>query len=599
MNRILSSLVMGALFMSTFAMGQVVFSENFDSSNQFPAGWATFRGENGLGTQQDWRINTQAGYSPPNSAFVQYENVPGVEPAEDWMVTPLIDLTGLASPALTFMTAQLYAPDYGSIYQVRVSTASQTNHNDFAIVAQWNETQLGNVGVWGQKGVSLADYAGQQIYIAFVMVQDDGDNWYVDNVEVQNVESGGATLASINMNALNAPGNIPVSATLLNTGTTTITSFTAAYYVDGSFVASQEYTGVNIPFTSTYNFDFTQQYDAAPGAHTVQVVITHVNGVELETPISLDSTFAVATGSTERLALIEHFTSSTCDPCFNYNTNVFNPSFMNSYGDRFALIRYQMNWPIAGDPYYTAEGGVRRNYYGVNAVPELYVDSRAHSLGTANSLLTTINNANNIPGYVAIDATHTINGNEITVNTQLTPFIDGEYTVHVVVFENETTGNVRSNGETRFEHVMMKMMPNAQGTTVTFADGQPYSFSLTQDLSSTNIEEMDDLGVVVFVQHNAQRTILNSGYSEETLSTSDVAVASRVSFAPNPAKDVIQINTPESVNVQIVDVTGKIVKTQKNVQNNAQVQLNGLAKGLYIITFEGENFKSVQKLLVK
>ncbi|MEZ5197672.1 MAG: hypothetical protein R2764_15170 [Bacteroidales bacterium] len=31
------------------------------------------------------------------------------------------------------------------------------------------------------------------------------------------------------------------------------------------------------------------------------------------------------------------------------------------------LVKYQMNWPGVGDPYYT-EGGAERNYYGVSWV---------------------------------------------------------------------------------------------------------------------------------------------------------------------------------------------------------------------------------------
>ena len=33
-----------------------------------------------------------------------------------------------------------------------------------------------------------------------------------------------------------------------------------------------------------------------------------------------------------------------------------------------------MSWPGSGDPYYTAEGGDRRAYYNVNAVPDFIID---------------------------------------------------------------------------------------------------------------------------------------------------------------------------------------------------------------------------------
>lgn len=597
MKRILSSLMICSLFLSSFTMGQEAFFENFDASNQFPAGWATFRGANNAGTTQDWRINTTSGYSPPNCAFVQYENT-GSNLAQDWMVTPLIDLSGLANPALTFMTAQQWEPNYGSIYKILVSTTSQTAHSEFTEIASWTELQLGNVAAWGQKGVSLAAYSGQQVYIAFMMQQSDGDNWYVDNVRVSNVAQEGISLQSINMNSVAVAGNVPVSATFQNLGSASINSFTASYTVDGETV-TQEFSGVNVPFTSNHTFNFGQQWAATAGMHEITVQITHINGVALETPETESFTVNVAFGSSPKLSLVEHFTASTCPPCFGYNTNHFNTNFINQHGANFALIRYQMNFPGAGDPYYTAEAGARRAYYGVNAIPSVFINANPHGVSTATALLSGINAGNNQPGLAQINATHTINGDEITVNAEITPYIDGEYRVHVVVFENVTTGNVASNGETSFEHVMMKMVPDPNGTAVTFQGGEPFSLSLTQNMSSTNVEEMSDLGVVVFVQEHTSKIVLNAGYSEETMSTRDVTAAARVSFAPNPAKEMIQISTDEPVQVQILDVTGKVVKTQKDVQNGAQIQLGGLAKGLYIITFEGQNFKKVQKLLVK
>ena len=40
------------------------------------------------------------------------------------------------------------------------------------------------MGATAMKTVSLSAYSGQQIYIAFVMVQNDGDNWFLDTVGV-------------------------------------------------------------------------------------------------------------------------------------------------------------------------------------------------------------------------------------------------------------------------------------------------------------------------------------------------------------------------------------------------------------------------------
>ncbi|MDR0762909.1 MAG: hypothetical protein LBF01_00230, partial [Bacteroidales bacterium] len=71
--------------------------------------------------------------------------------------------------------------------------------------------------------------------------------------------------------------------------------------------------------------------------------------------------------------LVEHFTSSTCGPCAPNNVTM-NPFYdAQEAAGKLIFVKYQMNWPGTGDPYYVAQdGGVRRNYYAVNAVPMMF-----------------------------------------------------------------------------------------------------------------------------------------------------------------------------------------------------------------------------------
>lgn len=172
----------------SFSYGQ--FSENFDAAASIPAGWATYRGSNDLGAAYDWTfIATPRNYSPPNSAFVRYELVPGGSTLEDWMVTPLIDLTNYTGVNLTFYGGQQYTAAYGTTYEVLVSTTSQTDISSFTSVALYGESNFVSTGTAAftaadLKTVDLSAYNGQQIYVAFKMSQNDGDNWFIDNVAV-------------------------------------------------------------------------------------------------------------------------------------------------------------------------------------------------------------------------------------------------------------------------------------------------------------------------------------------------------------------------------------------------------------------------------
>lgn len=174
-----------SLLTASVSFGQ--FTENFDSGATLPGFWTSFRGTNGLGVTQDWGISTARSYSGTNSAFVRYEaGTGGVN--EDWLVTSAIDLTSYTGNSLTFYGGQQYTLPYGTVYTVMVSTTSQTDIASFTAVATYAEADFTDVttpALTSQKTIDLAAYDGApEVYIAFVMAQDDGDNWFIDDVTV-------------------------------------------------------------------------------------------------------------------------------------------------------------------------------------------------------------------------------------------------------------------------------------------------------------------------------------------------------------------------------------------------------------------------------
>lgn len=162
------------MLITGFANSQVL-TEDFEGGVFPPAGWAIF--DNGNGTAQSWQ-NSTTSYEGLNAAFVRYENVVAGT-AEDWLVSPQVTPTA-GNSTLSFYQAQAFAPDWSTTYTVRVSTASQTTSTDFTIVDTQTEVDFGTT--YTLKTVDLSAYVGTPIYIAFVMEQDDGDSWYLDNV---------------------------------------------------------------------------------------------------------------------------------------------------------------------------------------------------------------------------------------------------------------------------------------------------------------------------------------------------------------------------------------------------------------------------------
>jgi hypothetical protein len=169
-------------FMFAFiAQGYAQLPESFEGETFPPAGWARFIGTNGAGTAQGWVRSTAESNTGDASAFVRWENVSPNAIAEDWLVTPQITVTAEA-PMLQFFQAKQFGDPYTTSYTVRVSTASQTTHADFVTLLSMTESDLSTE--FTPRQVDLSNFVGQQVYIAFVMSQDDGDSWYIDDVSM-------------------------------------------------------------------------------------------------------------------------------------------------------------------------------------------------------------------------------------------------------------------------------------------------------------------------------------------------------------------------------------------------------------------------------
>ena len=154
------------------------FPEDFENDVP-PSGWAAFEGMNGLGTDYGWTASSEA-HNGNQAASVRYENVTSGT-AEDWLVTPQFVPTSTTN-RLNFYQKQTFPADLSTTYTVRVSTASQTTHTDFTIVDTQSETDF--FTSYTLHSVDLSVYTGQAIYVAFVMENDNGDYWFIDEVSL-------------------------------------------------------------------------------------------------------------------------------------------------------------------------------------------------------------------------------------------------------------------------------------------------------------------------------------------------------------------------------------------------------------------------------
>jgi len=273
------------------------------------------------------------------------------------------------------------------------------------------------------------------------------------------------------------------------------------------------FSGLALITQDMYNFTCPDLMAASIGSHNLKVWISTVNGDvdDNQTDDTINKTVHRVCYVIPRVPLFEEFTSSTCGPCAAFNSS-FVP-WCNSHDSLITLIKYQMNWPGSGDPYYTLEGGVRRDYYGVGFVPDLYTNG-AEVATDITAVQAAFDMATQQIGMMKMVSSDSLAGHVITVDATILPFTNfTNCHVYIVVMEKVTYNNTGTNGETSFEHVMMKMLPDAYGTAVNFTDRVPYTIHQVADLTGTHVERWDDLIVGIIVQDDATKEVYQSAYS--------------------------------------------------------------------------------------
>ena len=591
------------LLCSTSMFSQTIFQETFTAEQALttptpPAttGWTLFSQDSNTGVATNW-VRTTEGSNGIMASFSWYNQV--VYTPNNYAFSPPIDLTSYTGPIKLSYKHAAQDPDWDvekySLYVTTTPTVAA------ATTALHSQTTMNGINTLTEITFDLSSYAGQTIYLCFRHHGvSDQFNIIFDDIKVEKMLSNNVALQSVAVQPYITAGNQTYSGTVKNIGTNNVTSYTVTWQANSGAFQTYNVTGVNIVPGATHNFTHNIPLNAVSGLYNLIFNVSLVNGaVDPDTSNnSLTKTTQIPTGSTSFKPLIEKFTSSTCGPCASYNNATFNP-YYTAQNQNFNYIAYQMDWPGTGDIYYTAEGAVRRDYYGVTAITSLWIDGGEYSTGNSQATLTThVNTEATKPGYFGLTANRNLSGNNAVVNYTITPYLTGSFVLHAAVIEKLTNQNVGSNGETSFKHVMMKMVPNASGTTINTTAGTPISGQITASLANTFIEENSDLEVIVFIQNATTREIMQSFKATDALSLEDNALA-KVKLYPNPASNNIRFTNIQEATIMITDVTGKVVLQTEGVDENSIINVSNLNSGIYLVNIKNESMNETIKFVKK
>ncbi|MCK9617862.1 MAG: T9SS type A sorting domain-containing protein [Lentimicrobiaceae bacterium] len=572
MNKIL--LLISMLFVCILLNAQQTYiAESFSDSQMPPTGWTidTHAG--------NWEISNtaQAGGSAPEGMLNWSPQFNGTTR----LISPAIDLTGIENVALDF---RYMLDHYDGTYTIGVATKSRSGN--WNVVWQDNTpstTPATSISVLINNGdVGANDF---QLCIFFSGASYNLNYWCIDDIVLYQPMALDARMSQLTVPAYISQGSKEITGVVKNVGLDNLTSFDVNWNADGGEVFTTSFSGLDLSFGSGYDFTCNDLWNAPVGNHAFKVWVSNINGAGPDNNPgndTINASIAVASQNVSMLPLFEEFTSSTCGPCANFNSTVFIP-FCNAHPNEFSLIKYQMSWPAPGDPYYTEEGGVRRYFYGVNAVPTLFLQGNTAPM-TTGGLTSALTQASDEPAFVSLGIQPTYSGNEVQIPLHILPYLTvNDMTIQIAVIEKITTENVGNNGETEFHHVMMKMVPDAEGLLLNFTDGVPFDSTFTVDMSTTFVEDMNDLQVVAFVQDNSNRRILQSAFADVLITGIEKSISNKVYIYPNPASSYVVVANAGNSNILLYDMLGNIVRKADAISENYRLNTAGLHQGAYFL----------------
>ena len=486
-----------------------IIDEHFDSAT-LPEGWTTM-GPDGY-ESDNWSISN-TDYSGGEANELRLNWSPQFS-GMNCFVSPPVNLTGIQNVVLTL---NHYFENYNSAYStIGVATSSDLGYTWHSV---WEKSysQTGQYRV--EERILSPDFGYEDVVFCIYF---DGSsinfkNWYFDDFVVKIQEDLAVSLNNININERLGSGPLNVGFELQNMGSTAITNFEATYQIDNQEPVTETFSVYLTTFESN-NLSFSNTETLLPGTYNITLSINTANGWELEDEYthSLSKQFSIAIADTQRIPMIEHFSSSTCAPCVLINMLMHNLTEANP--GKFTYVKYPVSWPGTGDPYFIPEAYDRVLYYNVSTAPLVFLDSEAQvSNQTAQPVTNSALMARyNTPAFADIRGAFNVDGNTINITVDVMSYIDLDNAkTYISINEKTTTGNVGSNGETEFHHITMKMLDEGEGFDTNIAAGEYQRFEYSFDMSETNVEEMNDLEVAVWLQDLDTKEIFNSHFLYE------------------------------------------------------------------------------------
>ncbi|MDR1653581.1 MAG: T9SS type A sorting domain-containing protein [Prevotellaceae bacterium] len=156
-----------------------------ESAEDETALWLCWTNYSAAATEQIWEVSTNGGHSGPNALYHKWGSE-GVY-LDNWLVSPKISIPAEGIHQLSFWSWNEYPdwyPQGGNSVWISESGADPTSANN-GFVEIWSPASVSDS--WVETKLSLENYAGKDIYIAFRYNATYTHGWYVDDIKINKV----------------------------------------------------------------------------------------------------------------------------------------------------------------------------------------------------------------------------------------------------------------------------------------------------------------------------------------------------------------------------------------------------------------------------
>ena len=141
--------------------------------------WNSFSANNYDG--DDWQVYNYNAHSGSNCFYSNYNSN---ETGTNWLVSPALELPEeMTAASLSYYVSGVAFMEAVPRYAVKISTVSGTDTTTFTTLL--DEERDDDNGDYAKRSISLSQYAGQTVYIAFVRYARDDNGFYLDDIAVE------------------------------------------------------------------------------------------------------------------------------------------------------------------------------------------------------------------------------------------------------------------------------------------------------------------------------------------------------------------------------------------------------------------------------